>query len=221
MRLYHYLETKWALDDIRRRRLKLAIISEMNDPYESRSVCSDHDLTRSALERTIEQGVQRYAALCFSLSRNNILMWSHYAEKHKGMCLGFEVPEERTRPVEYLPEIQAIENMIVETPVDFKVEQGEKVVGRLLGAKYEGWSYEQEVRVHVPCDEKDEETGQYFVNFNEGLVLREVIAGARFSFSRKVIEDALAGYSGRDDVQIVKARPLSSAYQIVIDEKGF
>jgi hypothetical protein len=31
-----------------------------------------------------------YTVCCFSELRNNILMWSHYANKHKGICLGFK-----------------------------------------------------------------------------------------------------------------------------------
>lgn len=40
MRVYHYLEAKWALDNIRRRQLKLSKIDDMNDPYEWRCVRS-------------------------------------------------------------------------------------------------------------------------------------------------------------------------------------
>jgi hypothetical protein len=57
----------------------------MNDPYEGFSVCSDHEVTQAALEKSQWEFVNNYIALCFSLSPNNILMWSHYGEKHKGM----------------------------------------------------------------------------------------------------------------------------------------
>jgi hypothetical protein len=44
MRLYHYLEANWALDDIRRRRLKVSYIPNMNDPYELKSARSAFSL---------------------------------------------------------------------------------------------------------------------------------------------------------------------------------
>lgn len=138
MRLYHYLETKWALDNIRRRRLKLSTIEDMNDPYEGFCVCSDHEGTQDALEISEREFVTRYVALCFSRTGTNILMWSHYG-----------------------------------LPVDLGLEVAEYT----LGGKYDGWSYEGEVRVHYRRDEKDEESGQYFRQFNEKLTLREVIAG--------------------------------------------
>jgi hypothetical protein len=96
MRLYHYLEAKWALDDIRRRRLKLSKIDDMNDPFEWKCVRSDHGRSQWALEHTRLESFESYGVSCFSESWNSILMWSHYADRHKGICLGFDVPEERT-----------------------------------------------------------------------------------------------------------------------------
>jgi len=219
MRLYHYLETKWALDDIRRGRLKLSTIEDMNDPYEGFSVCSDHEVTQAALEKTLWELVNKYIALCFSLSPNNILMWSHYGEKHKGICLGFDVPDEFTRPVEYIHNVQAVGNMIVERREDVSDEKGNKIVDQQLGAKFDGWCYEQEVRVHLGRNEKDEETGQYFREFNEHLVLKEVIAGVRFPYSKKLIQDALTGYSGQENVTILKACRSTKNFEIVMDEE--
>ena len=221
MRLYHYLETRWALDDIRRRRLKLSTIEDMNDPYEGFSVCSDHEVTQAALEKTQWEFVNKYIALCFSLSPNNMLMWSHYGEKHKGICLGFDVLDELTRPVEYIHDVQTVANMIVKRREDFSVEEGTKIVDLLCGAKYDGWCYEQEVRIHLGRNEKDEETGQYFREFSERLVLKEVIAGVRFPYSKKLIHDALSGYSGQEEVTILKARRSTKKFEIVLDESGF
>lgn len=219
MRLYHYLETRWALDDMRRRRIKLSTIEDMNDPYEGLSVCSDHEVTQVAFEKALGKLVDRYIALCFSLSPNNILMWSHYGEKHKGICLGFEVFDELTRPVEYVHDVQRVGNMMHESREGFSVEERTKIVDLQCGAKYDGWCYEEEVRVHLSRNEKDEETGQYFCEFNEQLVLREVIAGVRFPYSKKLIQDALSGYSGQEGVTILKASLSTQNFAIVLDEK--
>src|SRR6516165_6791682 len=102
MRIYHYLEAKWALDDIRRHRLKVSKIDDMNDPYEWRCVRSDVEESQLALERKERRIVELHSALCFSKSWNNILMWSHYADKHRGICLGFDVANDKTSCVEYL-----------------------------------------------------------------------------------------------------------------------
>ena len=218
MRVYHYLETRWALDDIRRRRLKLSKIDDMNDPYEWRCVRSSHPATQAALERTASEVVERYGIECFSRTWKSILMWSHYGDKHRGICLGFDVPDEVTRPVDYVPDVQTVGSLMVERREDFSAEHGVKMIDRLCGAKYAGWSYEEEIRIHGERKEIDEETGHYFVEFGERLRLKEVIAGPRFPFSRKPIEDALKGYA--EEVAIVKATASATNFEIIIDHDG-
>jgi hypothetical protein len=219
MRVYHYLEAKWALDDIRRRRLKISEIADLNDPYEVKSVHSHDPASQLALENTRRQTCERYGVLCYSRNWNNILMWSHYGDKHKGICLGFDVLDELTRPVEYVEEVESAGNLTVEETSDGWPEEGERLVDRLMGAKYKGWSYEQEIRVHVRQIEIDEETGKYFVDFTERLILREVIAGARFPMSKRPIEDALKGYL--EDVQIARATCSTERFEVIIDPNGF
>lgn len=138
MRVYHSLEAKWALDDIRRRRLKLAKIDDMNDPYEFRSEVSSHAVSQQALENLREDDNEAHGALCFSRSWNNILMWSHYGDRHKGVCLGFEVPKKFVRRVKYIATVQR-ENDLRDASRRRKLQ----VVNRLNWAKYEGWTYEK------------------------------------------------------------------------------
>jgi hypothetical protein len=209
MRLYHYLESKWALDDIRRHRLKLSKIDDMNDPYEWKCVRSDHRPSQEALEKTEKEIVEIYSVLCFSLSWNNILMWSHYSERHKGICLGFDVPKKMTREVKYVPTILEVGDL-----TKFSRREKKAALDRLYYTKHEDWCYEREFRVHGSRVERDEETGQYFVPFDALLKLKAVIAGARFSMTKNVIKEALKGYSG---VQVFKARASTASFEIVRD----
>ena len=214
MRVYHYLEAKWALDDIRRRRLKLSKIDDMNDPYEWRGVRLDDKVSRSALAGTGEYLKATNGVVCFSLSWNNILMWSHYGDRHKGICLGFDVPDDDVGKVEY------VKNMLVAGDLQkASEEERSRIMEALFWVKYDGWSYEDEVRIHATREERNEETGAYFVNFDENLRLKEIIAGARFSMTKGPIVDAIKGYS--DDVKIVKARRSEQKFEIVVDEGGF
>jgi hypothetical protein len=203
------------LDDIRRRRLKLSKIDDMNDPYEWECVCSDHEPSQLALDRNKKQTVEEYGVLCFSLSWNDILMWSHYGERHKGMCLGFDVPDELPKRVTYCKEPLVVGNLTSASTV----EQLNMVVDVNGYAKYDGWTYEKEVRIHGPRVKMDEETGKYFVKFGEQLRLKEVIAGARFPMSKRPIEEALRGYS--EDVKIVKAARSAKKFEIILDQGGF
>jgi hypothetical protein len=155
MRVYHYLEAKWALDDIRRRRLKVSKIDDLNDPYEFACVHSIDRASQIALDKTRSEGCEKYGALCFSRIWNSILMWSHYGDRHKGLCLGFDVLEDLVRPVEYVREVLAVGNLMFEELNDEWNAEGVRIVDRLLGGKYDGWSYEQEVREHAERAEMD------------------------------------------------------------------
>lgn len=114
--------------------------------------------------------------------------------------------------------MQTVGSLIVERLEDFDEEHGTRMIDRLCGAKYAGWSYEEKIRIHGERNEVDEETGHYFVEFGERLRLKEVIAGSRFPFSRKPIEDALKGYA--EEAAIRKATASVASFEIIIDHAG-
>jgi len=84
--------------------------------------------------------------------------------------------------------------LVVNHLIEASDEEKTKVIDWLYGTKYAGWAYEEEIRFNGGRKEQDEETGAYFVPFDERLELKEVIAGARFPMSKKPIENALKGY---------------------------
>ena len=213
MRLYHYLEAKWALDDIRKRRLRVSTIDDLNDPYEFACIRSTHETSQRALDAFASGHIADYRVQCFSRCWNNILMWSHYAEKHKGICLGFDVPDECTRDVTYVAEVMLIGKLTVA-----QGNENDEILERLIWAKYDAWSYEQEVRATGRRINMYEEGENCFVAFGEHLKLREVILGARFSEDREVIEEALGDYS--EHVAIIKAVRSNSQFEIVFSDTG-
>lgn len=220
MRVYHYMEACWALQDIRQRRMKSAQINKMNDPYEWNSVYSHHRSSQLALEKTREDFVTRYGVLCFSRKWNDILMWSHYADNHRGICLGFDVTDVLARDMEYLDEVLVVDDITMSgSATDAQRERNIQIIDRSSWSKYGCWHYEEEVRMHGERKERDWATGDYFVPFHEHLRLKEVIAGVRCPVGKLDIQDALNGYT--EDVEIKKAARCPERFAIVIDEKGF
>ena len=60
---------------------------------------------------------RKVTKLCsFSEINNSLLMWSHYAERHQGICLGFDVPDECSQ-VEYLPAVMVVDRL-TKAPAD-------------------------------------------------------------------------------------------------------
>jgi hypothetical protein len=212
MRVYHYLEARWALDDIRQRRLKLSTIDDMNDPFEWACVRSSDPFSQTCLKATKAHIVNMHGPLCFSHCYQSILMWSHYGDRHRGICLGFDVPDSEGKHWE----AQYLEEMVVAPDLNRLSRAQQKPFMELLySGKYIGWQYEREVRVYGSRAEQDKETGYYFVNFDEDLKLREVIGGARFPLSREPIDDAL---NGLQDVAVAKLRVSEERFELVFDE---
>jgi hypothetical protein len=101
MRVYHILPAKYAIEDLERRRLKIARLDDLNDPFELMSCELPTPAHREAFQHYKASVARRYGALCFSRAWKNPVLWSHYGDKHKGICLGFDVPDEAIRPIIY------------------------------------------------------------------------------------------------------------------------
>jgi hypothetical protein len=112
---------------------------------------------------------------CFSKTYRDPVLWSHYAAKHKGVCLGFDIAKE----VE-VEEVTYEKNRINGLFIDNDAAKGidGSFEHKIFTTKYEHWRYEDEIRILVQLSERTLESGSYFYGFDEGLMLREIIVGA-------------------------------------------
>lgn len=94
MRAYHFLKHGYGLEAVRRRRLKIARISALNDPFEFMSFSLRRRGDRQLFEHWRDGMDKDHGLLCFSSRSTNPVQWSHYAENHTGVCLGFDIPDE-------------------------------------------------------------------------------------------------------------------------------
>ncbi len=79
---------------------------------------------------------------CFTTKPGNLLMWSHYADSHKGVCIAFDVEEdpdlfELTFNVKYFKEYPKF---------DYLSQRADLVKLGML-SKSDHWEYEDEIRV--------------------------------------------------------------------------
>lgn len=58
--------------------------------HEVREPSEEQKNERAVLLDKIEKGLIDFGVYCLSEVNDNILMWSHYAEEHKGFCIEFE-----------------------------------------------------------------------------------------------------------------------------------
>ena len=181
-RVYHFLCAKWALDNIRKKRIKISTFANLNDPFELQAAKFGYAELDKYLTDHFEK---RCGLLCFCLGWFNPVMWAHYADRHKGIVLGFDVPSNQVKTVRYVktPVIMNISDQLVDAVHDPKRRSPNLLVElqpcleKKICTKHAGWSHEQEVRT-LP-NLWNEENARYFAPFDEDLCLREVILGAR------------------------------------------
>ena len=83
----------------------------------------------------------------------------------------------------------------------------------ILGTKFKDWAYEEEVRVFASLEE--EIGGMFFVNFDERIVLREVILGMRCHLDILEIARDLSEYT--NEIKIVKATASDTEFKVLED----
>jgi hypothetical protein len=176
VRAYHLTKLEHATTDIRSPRLKVATFSDANDPFELLALNlrgSENRSARKALKEFKESQGTQIGMLCFSRSWENPVLWSHYAEGHKGVCLGFDVAEDVLDEVEYADALLTArlgdEDDASSIPADLQ--------DLLFLTKFRHWEYENELRRFVALSEAEQDRGLFFWPFDEHMRLREVILG--------------------------------------------
>ena len=208
MRVYHLLPRKWALCDLKHRRLKVATFDDLNDPFELRGVRLENPADRQRFNRWRKCTAAKLGLLCFSKSWRNPVLWSHYADEHKGIGLGFDVPESCLHEVKYVQERLQFEQLVPD----------EDQLQRLLRTKFKDWGYEAEyrriVRLHKTCEARN----LHFWPFGSDLELREVVLGARCKVQKEHLEELFG--DGFRRLELVKARSAFQTFNVVTDQRG-
>jgi hypothetical protein len=139
-RLYHFTAANYAFDNLRNRRLKIAQLDDLNDLFELKSVNLCKPLHAQAFDGTDKHEgfkgeiARRYGVLCFSEDKTDVLQWSHYADRHKGICLGFDISgsEGKFGQVQYVSE-----------RFPFPDPPDQAFMWKLLSTKSVAWKYEK------------------------------------------------------------------------------
>jgi hypothetical protein len=210
--VYHLLSAENGLSDISLRRIRISRIRDLNDPFELLAVRADVKELRKALRSWADEFNRDNGLLCFSKNWHNPVLWSHYASKHRGICLGFKVGDELLQDVQYTKHRLSIRY------IDNRPELGldEGFVRDLIRTKYEHWAYEEEVRAFVELDHSTIEAGSYFHPFDDTIALREVIIGPMCELPIERIREVV--HSLYDDVTVIKARLAFKWFEVVPDE---
>ena len=214
MRVFHFLNEQYGLDNLHRRRLKIATLNELNDPFELFGVNLANEALRHAFRVMKNDLALKRGLLCFSRSWHNPVLWSHYAGRHTGICLGFDVPDHLLGPVSYSRKRLVVEAEAFTVPNQLAPE----ILIRFFFTKYSHWRYEDEIRSFVTLEDKDPETKLYFTDFADNLRLAMVIVGAQSSITRATLQAALGDLA--PFVETFKARLAFKTFRVIRQRKA-
>lgn len=162
---------------------------------------------------------------CFSKKNDSILLWSHYGDKHKGVCIGFERPEKNFYDVEYrkertefpLYELTCIVSsyMLTDSKIDFD-DQNIIIKGmKTFLTKSKEWSYEEEVRC-VFSTENEEEfksigNGKYL--YTMPTAIKKIYLGCKISEENK---EKITKIAKEKNIKVYQFVESSDKYKLII-----
>lgn len=213
IRVYHLTPVDHAMSNLALGRLKVARFSDLNDPFELIAVSFKERSVRK-MARDFKSVYDAHTGLlCFSEDWAEPVLWSHYAARHRGMCLGFNVPRKLLQKVRYKAERLLAKLDENDNPMALPTDLQEQ----LLCTKYGGWKYEQEYRRFVSLSDAIAEGPLHFVRFGKELELAEVVVGSECDLTvaevRRLVDSLYPG------AVTFKARPAFKFFKILPSEK--
>jgi len=151
---------------------QLPIVESVNYAYEIAKTDSPEPMsnkkrnlldTLSGCATEMEEAIKKAGVFSLSELCESILMWSHYADEHKGLCIGYNLPENMSEfdsqalmlgtidcnyspenPIKsYLRVMGAVDDIPIPDWKDF----WDKILGIGLITKHNSWEYEKEIRI--------------------------------------------------------------------------
>jgi Protein of unknown function (DUF2971). len=163
-------------------------------------------------------------ACCFSERKDSLLMWSHYAKNHEGICLSFKslsVGEYYLLPLasDYaLPFHEIDYKDIKPKPVNLMnrdEEETKSIITDFYLTKFTDWHYEREYRLLATINDR---AGKSTVNFQ-----KDALEGVTFGLKVKpdkaqLIKDIIDQYYAGIDVKLYRTEKVDGKYAIYFKE---
>lgn len=199
---------RWARESLQRKHLKLSLFDDMNDPFELLGVDLRSPQDRADFNTLKHEMNQTVGVLCFSQVWSNPVLWSHYGDRHRGLCLGFDIPDQWAVEVSYTGT-----RLKTELENSLPGENNGSFGHKLLTTKFSHWRYEKEVRIIVRLENSHFEGGLHFLPYCNSLRLREVIIGPRSDLTAAQVAEIVEGCP--DTIAITKSRLAFRSFRVV------
>ena len=153
MKFYKYQPiNKYTITNLAKSKNWVAQIIDFNDPFQFRmKELNQYDPTGKLIhidERKIKNhnfyknSIENYGVVCYSTNECSTLLFSHYADNHKGMCLEFDVRSEDVlgmKKVNY-------KNELIDLKYSIDPDERKQEIINICTRKAKVWEYENEYR---------------------------------------------------------------------------
>lgn len=160
-----------SLDILINQRLWFSNGSNMNDPFECKMFSEEifnkiwenypiRNHLKDSLYSKVERTLNSVGICSFSKAKKNQLMWSHYANEHKGFCIGFDVERLKLSDNEINEVDVKYQGVYPHKEIIERINHFEKnghnnnyrditydIIFSILRTKYTSWKYERELRL--------------------------------------------------------------------------
>lgn len=205
VRVYKFLSAEHGLDSLKNKQIKVSLLHELNDPFEFLALCFADRKTRKAWQSARMEIWKDKGIICFSDRWSNPVLWSHYADKHKGISIGLDVPKSLAIPVIYSDERPKFDYE------NASLEARKSAMHMAFAMKYQHWSYETEVRMALSLGECVQSGSLWFKKLDQDLQIKEVILGAYTDVRVSDIRNALS----ETEMDVKTARLAFNSFTVV------
>lgn len=211
--LYKYVSLNRVVDILDNHRLYLNNGGNFNDPFE----VTVTDKKTGSIRR-----LEGLHILSLTNSFRNKLIWSHYTESHKGVCLTVQVPNRLVYPVCY-----SSRRVFEDSNVDDIISKSEKSVKKSVDKDFaplsrtkkiayikdRKWKYEKEYR--IVFDEQDEaglvhEGDKWFMS----VKIENIYLGVNFGKNDEKIKSEIMAACERNKIRVTQMVLSDSDYSV-------
>ena len=251
----------YTLDILSKQKLRFSYPLEFNDPFDCRirytykgekqdwqqwfdeiKLSAKHRLfmenilkfvnyDETAFRKRMDMQTERLLILSLSEKRDHILLWSHYAESHKGVCFGFQTTtinnsigimfdepalewkwNRYNSPKGFLPAFKVNYTNFMPEPYS-RFKDDDKRIIEFLITKHKDWHYEAERRLILPITN----VSNRYLKYNK-KVLKQIIFGCRIEDKYKQQVYHLAGehFQGHH-IEFYQAEPKEGEYSLILN----
>ncbi|MBP5786640.1 MAG: DUF2971 domain-containing protein [Kiritimatiellae bacterium] len=141
---------------------------------------------------------------CFSACKDSLLLWSHYAEQHKGIVIGYKTL--------YLPEVYPVKYSETRVEIPYGPNHSRDWVKDVFTTKYTDWKYEYEWRSLNPNPSSQEHSNGGLLHPIDADGIAEITLGA--CADKELFDECLSFVKHHRKCHLFKASMHAYAYKL-------